>query len=261
MLKTQSRQFFIASWPLLHGNALETTNQKPLLPTLWSLHELNVFATSRKNSGNGFLKPTGMPHKSPFDSASHLVIFDSRGTHQRATHHLCNFQLLFGSFSNFGELKSFEFFGTIFQFLECFGIIFQVFGFLRIILEFFGFFGIILNFPECLSGAKNVKKCGLLMNTPILKEDLYRAHRQLKGWQPRFQPTVAKNSISTIVLCFVAFVDAFVTWKRGADFCKMPQKMALETTNQKDPKSLERGQQISGHEIYDEKSFESITDS
>ena len=27
-------------------------------------------------------------------------------------------------------------------------------------------------------------------------------HGQLKGWQPHFEPTVAKNSISTIVHCF-----------------------------------------------------------
>ena len=29
----------------------------------------------------------------------------------------------------------------------------------------------------------------------------FREHRQLKGWQPRFQPTLAKSSISTTVLC------------------------------------------------------------
>ena len=54
-------------------------------------------------------------------------------------------------------------------------------------------------------------------------------HGQLKGWQQHFQLTEAKNSISTILHCFVTFV----TWKHGADFCKMPQQMALETTNQK----------------------------
>ena len=37
-------------------------------------------------------------------------------------------------------------------------------------------------------------------------------HGQLKGWPPHFEPTVAKNSISTIVHWFVAFV----TWKHGA---------------------------------------------
>ena len=36
------------------------------LPTLWSLHELNVFA--KKTSGNGFLKPTNMSHQSSHQS-------------------------------------------------------------------------------------------------------------------------------------------------------------------------------------------------
>ena len=54
-------------------------------------------------------------------------------------------------------------------------------------------------------------------------------HGQLKGWRQHFQPTEAKISISTILQYFVAFV----AWKYGADSCKMPQQMALETTNQK----------------------------
>ena len=90
-------------------------------------------------------------------------------------------------------------------------------------------------------------------------------HRQLKGWQPHFQPTVDESSISTTVHCFVAFA----TWKHGANSCKMPQQMALEITNHKVETSLWRawvawikqGQQIWVQKIYGERSFEIITDS
>ena len=84
----------------------------------------------------------------------------------------------------------------------------------------------------------------------------------------RFRPTVAKNSISTILHCFVAFV----TWKHGAD-------IANATTNRFGDHKLknliktslwqawvwvawiERGHQICVQKIYGDKSFESITDS
>ena len=65
----------------------------------------------------------------------------------------------------------------------------------------------------------------------------FSEHRQLKGWQPHFQPSVAKNSISTILHCFAVFV----TCKHGADFCKMPKQMALKTTNQK-PEASRNGE-------------------
>ena len=97
----------------------------------------------------------------------------------------------------------------------------------------------------------------------------FNEHRQLKGWQPHFQPSVANSSISTILHWFVVFV----TWKHGADFCKMPKQMALQTTNQKVWSKLHCDRhehellgsseacKIWVQKIYGEKSFQSITDS
>ena len=97
----------------------------------------------------------------------------------------------------------------------------------------------------------------------------FNEHRQLKGWQPHFQPSVANSSISTILHCFVGFVP----WKHLADFCKMPKQMALQTTNQKVWSKLHCDRheyellgsredcKIWVQKIYGEKSFQSITDS
>ena len=81
-------------------------------------------------------------------------------------------------------------------------------------------------------------------------------------WQSGFQPTVAKNSISTILHCFVAFV----TWKHGADFCKMPQTKKYHrnfTVTGKISVDRARTANFGYRKIYSERSFrsfESITD-
>ena len=92
-------------------------------------------------------------------------------------------------------------------------------------------------------------------------------HGQLKGWPPRFEPTVAKNSISTIVYWFVAFV----TWKHGAGigWCHNKWPWRPHTPKHQIETSLWRHEALGSSEdgkvwvqkIYGEKSFESITDS
>ena len=49
---------------------------------------------------------------------------------------------------------------------------------------------------------------------------IFCEHGQLKGWPPHFEPTVAKNSISTIL----HFLVALVTWKHGADIARCHNK-------------------------------------
>ena len=84
------------------------------------------------------------------------IIFDCRGTHQRATHHLCSFSVFVQKF--------FDFLGIILCFFQLFGIILKFF--FVFLGNYFEFFGIILKFPECLSGGKNVLKSNPLDEYP-----------------------------------------------------------------------------------------------
>ena len=59
-------------------------------------------------------------------------------------------------------------------------------------------------------------------------------HAQLKGWPPRFQPTAAKTSISTILHCFMVFV----AWKNGADIEKCHNKSPWRPQTKKSSQSL-----------------------
>ena len=68
-------------------------------------------------------------------------------------------------------------------------------------------------------------------------------HPQLKGWQPHLQPTIA------LWLC------GFVTWKHGADFCKITKFGDHKT------KPSSEDTKFWVQKIYGEESFESITDS
>ena len=94
-------------------------------------------------------------------------------------------------------------------------------------------------------------------------------HGQLKGWPPHFQPTKAKNSISTILHCFMAFV----TWKHGADFARFHNNLPWRPQTKKSNRNftvtgiscLDQARTANfGYrkfmKIYGQKSFESITD-
>ena len=61
--------------------------------------------------------------------------------------------------------------------------------------------------------------------------------RQLKGWQPRFQPTVAKSSISTILHCFGGSC-CMETWGQHR---KMPQQMGVSQNKVCGTGSLSQG--------------------
>ena len=95
-------------------------------------------------------------------------------------------------------------------------------------------------------------------------------HRQLKGWQQHFQPSVAKNSISTIVHCFLALCY-METWGRLLQDATTnpwrPQTKKIQKVQSKlhcDRHVLLASSEDSKfwvQKIYGEKSFESITDS
>ena len=156
------------------------------LRTLWSLHQLNVFAKQRERE---WIPETNMSNKSFFGSALHCWEHGQlKGWPPQKPSR--NFTVTGTSCKKQKDCKSWEqtFYGE-----RPFESITDA--------------QLLLRRWRCSSNALH-----------------FWEHRQLKGWPPHFEPIVAKNSILTSVHCFVAFV----AWKHGADFCKMPQQMDHE---------------------------------
>ena len=59
-----------------------------------------------------------------------------------------------------------------------------------------------LEFPKEMAGMDSLKKH--VEQTSFRQCVTFWEHRQLKGWQPHFQPTIAKSSISTTGHWFAA---------------------------------------------------------
>ena len=207
------------------------------LPTLWSLHELNVFA--RKNSGNGFLKPTNMSHKFPFGNASHLENIDSWKAGSPASNPLWlkaqSRQLFIGCSlvcsSHMSQLRAqsiacspnlghnhcigrnkswrpqlrdqtfcFSGWDRFFSVAATKGWAWSNHN-AELVERTVALRNLLLVGSGCLEFQKGT--AGMDVLNKHVEQISFRQcvtfceHGQLKGWQPHFQPTVAKSSIST----------------------------------------------------------------
>ena len=158
------------------------------LPTLWSLHELNVLA--KNNSGNGFLRQTCRTNL-----LSAIVTFWEHRQLKGWQHQT----LCFSAWDRFFPAAATKGWAWCNHNAE---VVERAAAIRNLLLAKSGW----LKFPKGVAGMDSWRKH--VPQISFRKWVTFWEHRQLKGWQPRFQTTEAKSWISTILhwLAAVAYI-------------------------------------------------------